>query len=129
LLHRNKTGLTGRETDLRVLLVKETAMSKETTSTIPPKSEPTANPFTAGFDPFAAWQASQQAFHKMMSDAQGRAQAFADEYAALESQMYARAKQAIDTWAQLAQDAITYSSQLSAQARKLGLETARKMSV
>ncbi len=107
-------------------------MSKETTNTttntIPPKSEPLPNPFTAAFDPMAAWQASQQAFHKMMGDAQTRTQAFIDEYAALESQMYARAKQAIDTWAQLAQDALAYSAQLSAQARKLGLETARKFS-
>ena len=107
-------------------------MSKETTNpttnTIPPKSDAVPNPFTAAFDPLAAWHASQQAFTKMMGDAQARTQAFIDEYAALESQMYARAKQAIDTWAQLAQDALTYSAQLSAQARKLGLEAARKIS-
>jgi hypothetical protein len=79
------------------------------------------------FDPMAAFTASQQAFHKMLADAQGRAQAFAEEYAQLEAQMMARAKQAIETWAQLAQDALAYSAQLSAQARKLGLEAAKKI--
>jgi hypothetical protein len=80
------------------------------------------------FDPMAAFAASQQAVHKLFADAQARAQAFAEEYTALEAQMMARAKQAIESWAQLAQDALAYSAQLSAQARKLGLETARKMS-
>jgi hypothetical protein len=70
-----------------------------------PKTEIPTNPFVT-FEPF----------HKMM-----------EEYAALEAQMIARAKAAIETWAQLAQDALAYSAQLSAQARKLGLETAKKM--
>ena len=72
------------------------------------------------FDPMAA-------FHQMMTDAQTRAQAFADEYAGLEAQMLARAKAAIESWAQLAQDALAYTAQLGQQARKLGLDTARKM--
>ncbi len=110
-------------------------MSKETTTNsnpIPPKADPSinpANPFNPAFDPMAAWGASQQAFHKMIGEAQGRVQAFANELATLESQMYSRAKQAIETWAQLAQDALQYSAQLSAEARRLGLEAARKMSV
>ncbi len=108
-------------------------MSKETTpNSTPPKADPAinpANPFNPGFDPMAAWGASQQAFQKMIGDAQGRVQAFANELATLESQMYSRAKQAIETWAQLAQDALQYSAQLSAEARRLGLEAARKMSV
>jgi len=79
------------------------------------------------FDPMTAWTASQQAFHKMITEAQQRAQAFADEYTALEAQLIARAKAAIESWAQLAQDALAYSAQLSQQARKLGLETARKI--
>jgi hypothetical protein len=98
-------------------------MSTKTETNSSPKSE---IPFPA-FDPMAAWGASQQAFQKMMADAQGRAQAFADEYAQLEAQMYARAKAAIEAWAKLAQDALDYSAQLTAQARKLGFETARKM--
>jgi hypothetical protein len=85
------------------------------------------NPFAA-FDPMQAWGATQAAFQKMMTDAYGRAQAWADEYASMEKQMFARANQAIDTWAQLAHDTIAYSQQLSAQARKLGFETARKAS-
>ena len=91
-----------------------------------PKTDSVPNPFTA-FDPMAAWTASQDAFHKMMADAQSRAQSFADEYAQLEKEMLARAKQAIETWAQLAKDALVYSAALSEQARKLGVETARKM--
>lgn len=85
-------------------------------------------PFSA-FDPMAAWTASQQSFQKMMTDSYARAQAWADEYAALEAQMFARANTAIDTWAQLAHETINYTAQLSAQARKLGFEAARKAGV
>jgi hypothetical protein len=74
-----------------------------------------------------AWQASQEAFQKMIGDAFGRSQAFGDEVAALESQMVQRAHDAVDQWAKLAHDTINYGTQLSAQARKLGVETARKM--
>jgi hypothetical protein len=104
-------------------------MSKENqtpTSSMPPNATQGTNPFAA-FDPMTAWTASQAAFQKMFTDAQSRAQAFVDEYATLEAQMVARAKTAIETWSQLAQEALAYSAQLSAQARKLGLETARKM--
>lgn len=90
-----------------------------------PETKTTETAYT--FDPMAAFAASQQAMHKLFADAQTRAHAFAEEYAALETQMMARAKQAIETWAQLAQDALVYSAQLSAQARKLGFEAARKM--
>jgi len=68
------------------------------------------------FDPSQLFAASQQAAHKML-----------DQYAELEAQWIARAKQAIETWSQLAQEALAYSAQLSAQARKLGLDTARKI--
>jgi hypothetical protein len=89
------------------------------------KTETTANPSMPmpklDFDP-------QQMWAKFFTDAQARAQAFSEEYAQLEAQMMARAKQAIETWAQLAQDALAYSSQLSAQARKIGLEATRKFS-
>jgi hypothetical protein len=77
-------------------------MSKtETTSTPNPSTSTSATP-----DPFAQ---------------------FVDQFTTLEAQMMSRARQAIEAWAQLAQDALAYSAQLSAQARKLGLETARKM--
>ena len=90
-----------------------------------PETKTTETTYT--FDPMAAFAASQQAMHKLFADAQARAHAFAEEYATLEGQLMARAKQAIESWAQLAQDALAYSAQLSAQARKMGLEAARKM--
>lgn len=86
------------------------------------------NPF-ASFDPMAYWTQSQQMFHKLVADAYTRAQSFADQYAALESQMVTRAQGAVSSWAQLTQDAIAYGAQLSTEARKLGFETVRKMSV
>ncbi len=86
------------------------------------------NPFAA-FDPMAYWTASQQAFQRAVTDAYGRAQTFADQYATLEAQFVARAQGAVANWAQLTQDAIAYAAQLSAEARKLGFETARKISV
>ena len=96
-----------------------------------PKTEsaaPPQNPFSA-FDPMATWTASQAAWQKMMGDAYGRAQAWADEYASIESQMYSRALQAVDAWAQLARDTINYSQQLTNQARKLGFEAVRKAGI
>ena len=101
-------------------------MSNTESAKNPPKTDSIPHPF-ASFDPMAAFAASQQVFQKLAADAQARAQSFADEYAQLEAQMMARAKQAIEMWAQLAQDALAYSAQLSAEARKLGMEAARKM--
>jgi len=106
-------------------------MSKEPESkTIPPKTETAAphNPFSA-FDPMAAWTAGQATWQKFMTDAFARSQSWADEYASIEAQMYGRALQAVDTWAQLARDTIHYSQQLSIQARKLGFEAARKAGI
>ena len=51
---------------------------------------------------------------------------FSDDVATIEHQMVSRAQGAVANWAQLTQDAIAYGAQLSAQARKLGLDTARK---
>jgi hypothetical protein len=93
-----------------------------------PAAEPAAPSAMFGaFDPMAYWAQSQQSFHKLVGDAYGRAHSFADQYAALETQMITRAQGAVVSWAQLAQDAIAYAAQLSAEARKLGLETARKI--
>ncbi|MDB4958718.1 MAG: hypothetical protein JWO36_6287 [Myxococcales bacterium] len=103
-------------------------MSKTETQNPTPKTEATHTPF-ASFDPMTAWTTAQQTFHKMFADAQARAQAFTEEYAALEAQMYAKAQASVANWAQLTQDAIAYSAQLSQQARKLGAEAARKMGV
>lgn len=87
------------------------------------------NPFTSafgGFDPAGAWGVAQQTWQKMFTDSMTRAQAWADEYASIEKQMIDRANEAVDTWAKLAHDTISYSQQLTAQARKLGFEAARK---
>jgi hypothetical protein len=106
-------------------------MSTETKTT--PKTEPQAsapkqdNPFAA-FDPIGYWAHVQQAFQRMAADAQGRAQAYAEQYGALEAQLVQRAQGAVATWAQLSQDAIAYGVQLSAESRKIGLEAVRKMS-
>jgi hypothetical protein len=86
-------------------------------------------PQFASFDPTTFWTQSQQAFQKIITDSYARAHSFAEQYAALETQVVSRAQGAVANWAQLAQDAITYSATLSAEARKLGFETARKMSV
>ena len=83
------------------------------------QSKTQATPAQGTFDP-------QQMFQKAMTDAQARAQAWAEQYAAFEQMFVARAQGAIQTWAQLAQDAIAYSAQLSAEARKLGLDAVRK---
>jgi len=102
-------------------------MSKTETQTQTAPSQPkTDNPFVA-FDPFAAWTQSQQAFTKMMTDAFGRAQSFGEQCAAFETAAVTRAQGAIATWAQLAQDTLAYTAQLSAESRKLALETARRM--
>jgi hypothetical protein len=111
-------------------------MSNEQKKTEAPKAQqqPAAEmPFPqnlfASFDPMAYWTQSQQVFQKLVTDSYARAHSFAEQYAALETQMISRAQGAVSNWAQLAQDAIAYSAQLSAEARKLGFETARKMSV
>jgi hypothetical protein len=131
LLHRNKSGLTGARAVLRVWLTKGAIpMANQTeTKNQTPKAE---NPFAAAqnmfaaFDPMGYWAASQQAFQKMMSDSWTRTQAWSDEVAAMETQMYTRANSAVDTWAQLAHDTINYTQQLSAQARKMSVDAVRK---
>jgi len=107
------------------------------TQKVAPNAEPNAepkpgapqqdNPF-ASFDPLAYWAAAQQAFQRLAADAQSRAQAFTEQYGALEAQLVQRAQGAVATWTQLTQDALAYGVQLSAEARKLGLEAYRRAS-
>jgi hypothetical protein len=104
----------------------------KTAKTEAPKTEPAtpkaeASPFPA-FDPIAYWTSVQQGFQRMAAEAQGRAQAVADQCAALEAQFIQRAQGAVATWTQLAQDTIAYAAQLSAEARRLGLDAYRKTS-
>lgn len=115
----------------------ETTKTTNTTSTsssgaasgAAPQNPFANNPFMSGFggfDPAGAWGVAQQTWQKMFTDSMTHAQAWADEYASLEKQMIDRANEAVDTWAKLAHDTIGYSQQLTAQARKLGFEAARK---
>jgi len=85
------------------------------------------NPFAA-FDPIVYWNAAQQAFQRMAADGQGRAQAAADQYGALEAQLVQRTQAAVTAWVQLAQDAIAYGAQLSAEARRIALDAVRRAS-
>lgn len=94
------------------------------TTNLPPFAS--HNPFV-GFDPMTAWTQGQAAFHQMMADAFGRMSSLAEEYSSVESQLVTRAQGAVANWAQLTADAITYGAQLSAQARKVGLENAKKL--
>jgi hypothetical protein len=105
----------------------ETKTETSTPST-PSTPKQDTNPFAAfgSFDPMAYWTASQQSFQKMVQDSYGRAQSFADQLAAVESQVITRTHGAVAHWAQLTQDAIAYAAQLSAEARKLGFEAMRK---
>lgn len=106
-----------------------TSQSAGTTGAAP--QNPFANnPFVSafnGFDPAGAWGVAQQTWQKMYTDSMDRAQVWADQYASIEKQMFDRANEAVDTWAKLAHDTISYSQQLTAQARKLGFEAARKV--
>lgn len=99
--------------------------TNETKTTTNTKTE---NPF-ASFDPMGVWAQGQQAFTKLMNDSVTRWQAFADQYASVEAQVQTHAQNALSQWAQLAKDAIAYGAQLSAEARKLSIETAQKMGV
>ena len=101
------------------------ATTPETKTT---SAAPSAPQF-ASFDPMAMWQQGQAAFTKMMNDSLARWQAFGDQYASIESQVTTHAQAAVTNWAQLAKDAISYGTQLSAEARKLTAETAKKMGV
>ena len=120
-----------------------TAPKTETNHTASAAPSPAANPFAqfmgpfaaftppsmGAFDPIAMWTQTQQAFASLWTETYGRATSFSEQYATQEKEMITKAQGAVATWSQLAQDAIAYSGQLSAEARKLGFETAKKMSV
>lgn len=80
---------------------------------------------TGGVNPFGAWGQTQASVQKIIGDSYVRAQAWSDEYVATEAQVVTKAHGAIDTWAQLAHDTIN-TTQLSAEARKLSVDAARK---
>jgi hypothetical protein len=89
----------------------------------------------ATLDPMAYWTSfrdamtgAQQwtALRTAMTSAHEQANAASEQYAKIEAQLVERAQAAVSTWAQLAHDAIAYGAQLSAEARKLGVEAMRK---
>lgn len=100
----------------------------KTTTSKTPNTETPFQPFAA-FDPMQLWAQGQAQMQKLMGDAVTRWQAFADQYAQIEQQVSSHAQTAVTNWAQLAKDAIAYGVQLSAEARKLSVETAKKLGV
>lgn len=104
----------------------------ETPKTAPSASNTSSNPSfptLPNFDPMAMWAQGQAAFTKMMTESLTRWQSFGDQYASVEAQVTSHAQTAVTQWAQLAKDAIAYGQQLSAEARKLSIENAKKMGV
>jgi hypothetical protein len=103
----------------------------ETPKTAPSSSTPNASSFPTlpNFDPMAMWAQGQAAFTKMVNDSLTRWQSFGDQYATVEAQVASQAQAAVTQLSQLAKDAIAYGQQLSAEARKLSIETAKKMGV
>jgi hypothetical protein len=81
----------------------------------------------SALDPMGYWAS----FREAMSTAQARNAEMAGkldaQYVELEQQLVSRAHLAVATWAQLANDSIAYAAKLSADARKLGHEAAKKM--
>ncbi len=103
-------------------------MSIDTKNQTPAAAAPsTRNPFV-GFDPMTAWTQGQAAMQQMMADAFGRMTSFASEYATMESQFVVKAQDAMKNFAQLSADALVYGAQLTAQARKAGLDNVQKLS-
>jgi hypothetical protein len=67
-------------------------------------------------------------FGNLLSDAIARMSTYAATCAEFETQFVARAQGAVANWAQLTQDTLAYGAQLSQEARKLGLDSLRKLS-
>jgi hypothetical protein len=104
-------------------------MSNEAKTT--PKTETKAEmPFQIpAFDPMQLWAQGQAQMAKLMADATARWQSFAEQYASIEQQVATHTNAAVENWAKLAKDAIAYGVQLSGEARKVTVETAKKLGV
>jgi hypothetical protein len=89
----------------------------------------TSTPSFPTFDPTQMWAQGQATFTKLLTESMARWQAFGDQFAAVEQQAATHAQTAVVSWSNLAKDAIAYGTQLSAEARKLSLETAKKMGI
>lgn len=98
-------------------------------------SETTQTAAATSNNPFAAWFGASNPFfaamggdawRKGVTDHLARVQAVTDEVARVEAQGFAHTRTMIDESAKLAQETVSYASQLSAEWRKLMFEAARK---
>ena len=81
----------------------------------------------AALDPMGYWSSFRDAMTQAQSHTAGVAGKLDAQYVELEQQLVERAHLAVATWAQLANDAISYGSRLSTEARKRGADAAKKM--
>ena len=81
----------------------------------------------AALDPMGYWSSFRDAMTTARASTAGYADKLDAQYAEIEQQLVERAHLAVATWAQLANDAITYGARLSTEARKLGADAAKKM--
>lgn len=81
----------------------------------------------AALDPMGYWSSFREAMAQAQAQTAGIAGKLDAQYVELEQQLVERAHLAVATWAQLANDAITYGARLSGEARKLGADAAKKM--
>ncbi len=98
----------------------------DTTET--PKTDSPANPFAAFFgagNPFMG-AFGGDAWRKGVADHLARVQAVTDEVARVEAQGFAHSRMMIDESAKLAQETLSYATQLSSEWRKMMFEAARK---
>ncbi len=86
----------------------------------------TKTPFES-FNPMAMWTRSQEMMRDLFAGAVTRSQSYAEQITTWERDAAAKANTAVNAWAQLAHDTITYAAQLSSEARKLSLDTMRHM--
>jgi hypothetical protein len=81
----------------------------------------------AALDPMGYWTSFRSAMTTAQQHGSSVAGKLDAQYVELEAQLVERAHTAVATWAQLANDSINYAAKLSAEARKLGADAAKKM--
>ncbi len=81
----------------------------------------------SALDPMGYWSTFREAMTTARTQSAGVADKLDTQYSEIEQQLVERAHLAVATWAQLANDAISYGTRLSTEARKLGGDAAKKM--
>ncbi len=81
----------------------------------------------SALDPMGYWSTFREAMTSARTQSAGVADKLDAQYTELEQQLVERAHLAVATWAQLANDAISYGTRPSTEARKLGADAAKKM--